>query len=199
MEFAKARMELSDYIRSLNDIYVKRNIYFELVICEHLSNALAEERTQEEYNRQIRESQFFYIIFGIQAGCYSLEEFEVALVQFRASGAPKNYTYFRALPEDEEIEQGIKDFMQRLNKELGHYYSTFTHLDTIKLNLLLELTRDLCSKVKLENGQALLDGQPMLSLEYIPLYSKNEAVQQMLREKQEAHFQGFRLKERHIQ
>ena len=64
IEFAQERASLSDFIRSLNDIYVPRGIYFQLTICEDLSNAVAKDRKQAEYNQTIREAQYFYILFG---------------------------------------------------------------------------------------------------------------------------------------
>ena len=63
-EFKEDRRELGDYIRKLNNVYCKRGIYFELVVCEDISDSLAEERKQEEYNAEIRDCQYFYIIFG---------------------------------------------------------------------------------------------------------------------------------------
>lgn len=187
VEFEKERRQLGDFVRSLNDTYVKRGIYFELIMCEDLTNSLAAERKQQEYNQSIRESQYFYVLFGRNAGAYTVEEFDVALEQFQASGSPRIFTYFLNLPEGERPEQSVTDFMERLDKQLGHYYSTFVHMDAIKLNLLLELVRDpdLNSQVKFEDGQAVLGDQPVLSLEHVPLYSRNETVQQLLK-RQEA-------------
>ena len=184
-EFEKERRELGDYIRSLNDIYVKQGIYFELNLCEDLSHAVDRERKQEQYNRIIRESQFFYILFGKNAGEYTVEEFDVAWKQFRQTGSPELYTYFMQLPDGQSVEQGVLDFMKRLDKEIGHYYSRFSHLDSVKLNMLIEFARDpaLHSTVKFEEGQATLDGKPVLSLENIPLYSKNETIQRLIRER----------------
>lgn len=147
IEFAQERASLSDFIRSLNDIYVPRGIYFQLTICEDLSNAVAKDRKQAEYNQTIRESQYFYILFGrgsdrADDAIYTIEEFDTALDQFRKAGAPKIYTYFRQLPEGESASKNVRDFMNRLDQEIGHYYSTFGNVDTIKLNMLLELTRD---------------------------------------------------------
>ena len=137
VEFEKERRELGDYIRSLNDIYVKRGIYFELNLCEDLSNAIDKERKQEQYNRMIRDSQYFYILFGNHAGEYTIEEFDVAWEQFRSSGEPKLYTYFMQLPDGQPAEKTVQDFMTRLDKEIGHYYSMFSHLDSVKLNMLI--------------------------------------------------------------
>ena len=36
VEFEHERKELGDYIRTLNDMYIERDIYFNLVICEDL-------------------------------------------------------------------------------------------------------------------------------------------------------------------
>ena len=190
IEFAQERASLSDFIRSLNDIYVPRGIYYQLTICEDLSNAVAKDRKQAEYNQTIRESQYFYILFGrgsdrADDAIYTIEEFDTALDQFRKAGAPKIYTYFRQLPEGESASKNIRDFMNRLDQEIGHYYSTFGNVDTIKLNMLLELTRDqtVGGTVKVEDGMASLDGHKMFSVADIPLYSKNETVQKLLAQK----------------
>lgn len=190
IEFAQERASLSDFIRSLNDIYVPRGIYFQLTICEDLSNAVAKDRKQAEYNQTIREAQYFYILFGrgsdrADDAIYTIEEFDTALDQFRKAGAPKIYTYFRQLPEGESASKNIRDFMNRLDQEIGHYYSTFGNVDTLKLNMLLELTRDqtVGGTVKVEDGMASLDGHKMFSVADIPLYSKNETVQKLLAQK----------------
>ena len=190
VEFAQERASLSDFIRSLNDIYVPRGIYFQLTICEDFSNAVAKDRKQAEYNQTIREAQYFYILFGrgsdrADDAIYTIEEFDTALNQFRKAGTPKIYTYFRQLPEGESASKNIRDFMNRLDQEIGHYYSTFGNVDTIKLNMLLELTRDqtVGGTVKVEDGMASLDGNKMFSVADIPLYSKNETVQKLLAQK----------------
>ena len=191
-EFKEDRRELGDYIRKLNNVYCKRGIYFELVVCEDISDSLAEERKQEEYNAEIRDCQYFYIIFGKEAGRYSVEEFNVALEQFKKTGNPHIYTYFQKLPDDNDVDASIKEFIGRLDSELNHYYSKFSHLDTIKLNILLELTRnqEIGGSVQFENGAANVDGEGVLSLDRIPLYNNNSGLQQlrMKKEKREKEF-----------
>ena len=186
VEFEQERNELGSYIRMLNDIYAKRGIYFELTIWDNLPDAVAKDRKQEECNQEIRDSQYFYVLFGKDAGEDTIEEFNVALELFRKSGAPHIYTYFRQLPAGQSASQSVKDFMERLDQEIGHYYSMFSHLDAVKLNILLELTRnsDLNSNLKFEDGEAKLDGKPILALGNVPIYSKNEELQKRVAEKQ---------------
>ena len=186
-EFSRERMELEAFVNNLNKTYVKRGIFFELIVCEDLSNSLQGTRMQESYNAEIRNSQYFYVIFGRKAGAYTIEEFEVALESFRSKGMPRVYTYFQTLPEGQVPEQTVQDFMQRLDAELGHYYSRYNHIDTIKLNLLMEMCRDpqVGGELTLENGRASMDGDVMMTMENIPLFSKNEAVQKLIREQKE--------------
>lgn len=95
---------------------------------------MAQERKQQEYNELIRDSQYFYILFGRAAGEYTIEEFYVALEQYRKSGAPRIFTYFRKLSEGERADESVMNYMEQLSNRIGHYYSSFTHLDAIKLN-----------------------------------------------------------------
>ena len=184
-EFKEDRRELGDYIRKLNNVYLKRGIYFKLIVCEDFSDSLAVERKQEDYNVEIRDSQYFYIIFGKKVGPYSVEEFDVALEQFKKTGMPRIYTYFQKLPDENDVDESIKNFIGRLDTELNHYYSKFSHLDTIKLNILLELTRnqEIGGNIQFEDGTANIDGEGILSLEKIPLYSNNTSLQLLRMEK----------------
>ncbi len=181
VELETERLQLSDFIRSLNDSYVRRDVYFELIICENITNAVYKERKQQQYNREISDSRYFYVIFGENAGAYTVEEFNIALEAFRKNGAPKIYTYFRRLSEDVKPSESVKRFMDQLNDELGHYYSVFRDVDAVKLNMLLELTRDqeVGGTVTLEDGMAKLNGNPVVSMEEVPIYRKNAAIMEL--------------------
>ena len=140
VEFEHERHELGDYINSLTKHFMVRGILLQFDKCEDLSNTKADVRKQEEYNQVIRNSDFFYIVFGKSAGEYTIEEFDVALEHFKKEKSPYIYTFFQKLPEGAEAADNVKDFMTRLDKEIGHYYSLFSHIDRIKLNMLLEIT-----------------------------------------------------------
>ena len=67
-EFERERQTLMAFFQMLNNIYHDRGIFFEMEICEALSSQMLDIRTQEMYNSTIRESEYFYIIIGKQAG-----------------------------------------------------------------------------------------------------------------------------------
>ena len=185
VEFAHERKELGDFIRVLNDRYIERGLYFALTLCEDMSKALAEGRKQEEYNEKIRGAQYFYLLFGQEIGVYTLEEFDVALASFRASGAPRIEVFYHLPARGEAPAQSALDFMRRLDREIGHYFARYSHLDTVKLEMLMELARApaLHSTVTFKDGQAVLDNVPVLSLQNVPLYSQNPAVRRLAAER----------------
>ena len=197
-EFRQQRYELGDYIRSLNDIYVRRGIYFELVLSEDLPNMLAAGRKQDELNQIINDCQYFYILIGRRAGGASLEEFDTALKKQRESGLPHIYTYFYQSEDGRTPEQSTIDFMEMLDKKLGHYYSFFDNIDSVKLNLLIELARDesVGSSLTIRDGYALAEGKSILPLERIPVFGRHEELQRMLAEKEETEARLLGLRKR---
>ena len=179
-EFRDEINEIEAFIGSLNNIYIRRDIFFEIKECEDLSSAFQMEGEQTQYKEYMKQCRYFYLLFGKSAEKSAQEAFNIALEHFQSNGAPKIYTYFKQLPEGEHAQKSVLDFMERLDCQLGHYYNTFVHLDAVKLNLLLELALDgqLNSVMEFQNGQAYLDKQPVMSLENVPLYYGNETLQQ---------------------
>ncbi len=192
-ELEKERDELADYIRSLNDFYHERDIFFEVNFSEEpfdsfddFPSASDNEENQEQEQRDtIRESNYFYLIFGCHDDENIREKFDVALEEFGKNGTPKIYTYFKKLPEGVEAEQGIKAFIDRLDQAIGHYYSQFVHIDSVKLNILLELTNTSKNgdKLEFEDGHATINGTKVLPLDNIPIYQCNESLQELKTEK----------------
>ena len=179
------RMELGNYIRTLNDLFMERGLYFRLHMCEDISDEIALTRKQDEYNDVIRECEYFFVLFKNKAGAYTVEEFDVALEQFRDTGAPKIRTYF--IKTDSETSADVTAFMRRLETELQHYYNIIESIDTIKLKLLLEFAAkpELKAKVEFRDSEVLLDGESVKSidLEKLPIYANHESISKMREER----------------
>ena len=97
---------------------------------------------------------------------YTIEEFNIAYHSFREKGLPRIYTFFQAsgdaavrsaasvnqsdgaagsaasVNQSGDVSMSVTGFKNYLSKDLQHYYNTFTHVDTIKLNMMVELCRD---------------------------------------------------------
>ena len=179
-ELKNERKELGDYIHTLNEHYHSKGIYF------HLGNLLDIE-PEEKMDEELCDSDLFYLIFSDKADEMIVKKFDVALQQFKEKNAPRIYTYFQKLPDGTGATESVKAFMAKLDKEIGHYYNVFLHIDSIKLNMLLELTRTrlLDGKVDIKDGKALVDGKEMLTLENVPLFKNNEEFHKLIKERDE--------------
>ena len=175
------RMELGNYIRTLNNKFIDRGVYFRLHMCEDISDEIALTRKQDEYNEVIRECEYFYVLFKNKTGAYTIEEFDVALEKFKATGAPKIRTYF--IKSECETSRDVSEFMRRLESELQHYYSVIDSIDTIKLKMLLELAagNDLQAEIEFKDAQVLLDGEIVKSidLDSLPLYANHDNISKL--------------------
>lgn len=175
VEFRRERQELAAFVSSINNKSVKRDIFLEMRMCEDLSNAMALERKQNEYNEYIKDSDYLLMLFGKTVGQYTIEEFDVAWEHFQKHGKPKIFTYFREFPQGEQVQESVLNFMERLDKQLGHYYSKYTDLGTVKADFLQVIFE---SALELQDGHLLLDEQQVLELENVPFYKGGQALQQ---------------------
>ena len=195
-EFAMERLEIEQFIRNVSDDFEEKyNIKLKPFLCEHVDPAYTSGRKQEEYNTIIRDCDFCFFIFFTKAGEYTREEFDVARAQFDAAGKPHIYTYFKEV-EDGRAEQSLRDFVDMLDKELGHFYSTFSHIDTVKLRILLciKLQEMDFLEIKAEDGHCVVDGQKVLPLTNVAEFANNQQLVALQRELATVEEEYFALK-----
>ncbi len=181
VQFSNERMSIENFIRNISDKFEENyDIKLQPLLCENFDDAYSEIRKQEEYNEKIRDSELCFFIFFTKAGKYTKEEFEVARKKFEETGKPKIYTYFKNV-KDEHIEQSLYDFMNELDKTFGHYYGTFEHIDTVKLRILLSLKlREMdFTEIKVRNGECVVDGKPVMSLDNVSEFANNSRLKSM--------------------
>jgi hypothetical protein len=121
--------ELGAFIGDLNDRYESQGIYFQL--------AVSGEGGFEEDVKSARESELFYIIFHEEPQDQARAEFDAAYKAFKEKKSPRIVTYYKQVGD-----QGCGSalaFMEKLRSELGYFNSKYAHMDTIKLNFMLQL------------------------------------------------------------
>ena len=178
-ELHENRMEIGNYVRKLNDIYRDRDVYIKLYECEDENAAMVKGRKQEEYNEEIRQSDIFLVLFYNKAGQYTIEEFHEAYKQFQKTGAPAILTCFRQ-GEGYAPDQSVLEFMDELDKQLGHYFKRYTHIDSVKLTLLLQMKlMKLDVPIEVEESLITVGSTPVLTLKNIPMWAKNADFQSL--------------------
>ena len=86
-EFHRERVELGDFIRHLNQIiYNRRGISLDWRVCEDESRHIRHSIFQDEFDGDIRQSRFLFVLIGKRFGEFTEHEFYLALELFNASG-----------------------------------------------------------------------------------------------------------------
>ena len=184
-EFKNERNEIVAFVAGLDRRYGSDHLRIRCEICENVSDEMREEGTQQEYNRIIREeSDVVYVLVGNRAGKYTREEFDVAYQTFRKNHArPRVVVYFRRPETAEAPEKSAEAFRKTVFEKMNHYPSEFTHLDTVKLSILLALTREMGLDLTVRDGRALLGGEEVLSTRNVPSFARNQALQELAAER----------------
>ena len=136
-ELREERDEFDLYFRQENDSLIRDGVYLTIVRWENFLDAMSETRLQDEYNQAIRECDVFVSLFFTKTGKFTEEEFDAAHKQFKSSGRPLIYTYFKNA--DIKIGSVRKDdlksrwaFQEKVEK-LGHFYSEYDNIADLKL------------------------------------------------------------------
>lgn len=196
VEFENERMAIENFIRNISDKFEEHyDVKLQPLLCENFDDAVSKIRKQEEYNKKIRNSELCFFLFFTKVGQYTREEFDVARAKFLDTGKPKIYTYFKVIT-DEKVEQGLYDFMNELDKTLGHYFGMFDHLDTVKLRILLSIKLQEMDfiEIKTDNGKCIVDGNAVMSLENVSEFANNQIFNQLKLEFSETEEKYFKLK-----
>jgi internalin A len=124
------------YFRQRNDQLLDQGIVLEIVRWENFLDAMSETRLQDEYNAEIRACDVFIGLFFTKTGRFTEEEFDVAHRQFKETGKPRLYAFFK----NSEVKTGSlrKDdlkslwaFQEKLNL-LGHFYTNYDNIEHLK-------------------------------------------------------------------
>lgn len=184
VEFGEERTQLMAFEAFLNRVYRNHNFRFEINLSELYSNCMSKDGKQKEYNIELRKSRFVYFLIGKSIGKYTRGEFLEAKDQYRNTNLPLIYTFFRYDINNPLVDDSVRWFVQEdlgfytddNTKEGGeHYYTTFNHIDTIKLNIMSELARhpDIGGTIEFQDGHAQLNGEKVAPLKNIPMYQNN--------------------------
>lgn len=144
-ELAADRQKFEVFINRKNKEWVSRGVFLELVVWEDFLDAVSKTRLQDEYNQAIRDCDIFVMLFSTKVGPYTEEEFDTAFGQFKATGKPFIFTYFK----DASISSGtaaradltsLWAFQDKL-KALGHFQTAYKDSDGLKLHFSQQLDK----------------------------------------------------------
>jgi hypothetical protein len=144
-ELKDDRKEFEIFINRKNKEWYSRGVFLELFVWEDFLDAVSQTRLQDEYNKAIRNSDIFIMLFFTKVGKYTEEEFETAFGQFKATNKPFIFTYFKDAPVSTGSASGddkksLLDFLNKLS-DLGHYYTVYKNIEALQLKLNQQLEK----------------------------------------------------------
>lgn len=181
------RLEVGDFFRQLNEIYLDNGIHFSLIKCEDYDNAISTNGKQSEYDAEIRDSSLVFFLFFRKVGDYTKHEFEVALEAYKKSQKPKIITYFKYINSIDEANEEVRSFMKVLDGELKHYYNTYGNIDTLKLGIMMQikLMKLDSTEIKVQDGEVLLNGNSIVKSKNIPILEGNKTLKELTQKKRQ--------------
>ena len=182
------RMAFGNLVRRLDDIYEKRGIRIKLFEWEDYDSAYNDKRKQDEYNEYVKQSDIFLALFHKKAGQFTIEEFDKASEQFKATASPKVYTYCKDLKPGEEESPELKEFKERLFNEMGHYWCRYDNRESLQFQFVMQLQlveSNRMDDVKVEDGIVTVNGLPVAKMENLKFAAANEDYLRMQSDIQE--------------
>lgn len=104
-------------------------------------------RLQDEYNRALRDCDIVVSLFKTKVGKYTEEEFDESLKEFKATGKPKIFTFFRdfQMTNDErramQADLASLDIFQEKLSKLGHFWTKYNDAENLKRQFRDQLTQ----------------------------------------------------------
>ena len=144
-ELKADRDEFEIFINRKNKEWHARGTFLDLVTWEDFLDAMSQTRLQDEYNKAIRDCDVFVMLFATKVGKFTQEEFEVAFGQFKATGKPFIFTYFKdtAISTGNANRQDLMSLLafQEKLRRLGHYQTQYQNVDALKLHFAQQLDK----------------------------------------------------------
>ena len=188
-ELINDRNSFQAFIASLDDIYESRGWRIKCRRWEDFPAYCTGSRTQDAYNKIVRASDMCIALFHMQAGQYTIEEFNQAMDGYRECGHPKTYVYARVVIDGEMESEELKAFKQQLNEVMGHYWCSYTTDDAMKLHFVMQFERLMNpeegisahqeSALQVKEGVVRLHGREVARYENLAFASENEEYKRL--------------------
>lgn len=168
LSLEKERSEITALIKSLNTRYSSKGIRLKL-----FKTGSEVQYTAENFNN----SEMVFLVAYNELSKEDLDCFNKAIEKFQVQDSPKIVTYFKM---SENPSKELLDFMNHLDKDIGHYYSLYDNIDNLKYRILLNLL-SLESNLKIEykNSKIMLEDEEVGTISDLPCMKNNKTLQSL--------------------
>lgn len=165
-ELKDDRAQLDMLISRKNKTWINRNIFLESVMWEDFIDAVSKTRLQDEYNKAIKESDIFIMLFYSKIGKYTEEEFETAFGHFKENQKPFIYIYFKSDKLRSAEENSLEKFKHKL-RTLGHFETLYKSSEDLCSHFYGQLEKLYEKEFKLRESKGLSENLFNDALEFL--------------------------------
>lgn len=155
-EFADERMSLKNFTRQMENVLVDHDIAVKMFICEFADNSVADGKKQDDFSREIDDSDIVFFLAGKRFGEFTLEEYNYALETLRKRSSGTILACFKIC---DEVEQSVKDFSQNLYADAVRVdFSNTAELKSALASVIGKMVADTVS-IQLQDGKVIIAGK----------------------------------------
>ena len=172
--FTADNQEIENFMLRLNACFIDKEIFIKPIISDRTADAAA-------YRNDLADSDSVFFLLNADTGECIREMYKTARDSYNKTGKPKISVYIKTTGD--EPQDNVELLTQKLDYDFKQYYSIYTHIDTLKLGILMQIKQLGLSGVdiRLEDGKAWQDGNVLLSLEDVASVSGYENLQNLKR------------------
>ena len=193
-ELADERNDFFQYTIKINKVLAKFGYQIDVEAWEFADPALPDKRSQDEYNKILKNCDECIVLFWRKAGKYSKEELEIAYNErFGGGKITRLVVYFKDvkdgdMPKDEngkkEFEKLIKVKNGFAKKHSEKFYSSYRGIEGVESDFLLFfIGKNLpAAKLSIQDSKIMLDGQELGNVSNLSLAYNNKLYQKLSKE-----------------
>ena len=173
------KLELADLVENLNHSLERRDANILMLVWD------GSESDQDSFKEKISNTDLCLTLYYDTFDESTQSELETAYQSLCEGKNPKKiYVYFK---DGEAIPEKLQAFRDSFPTKYGHFYCSFSNIDTLKADFLLQFieyqSQNLGSNKMLEinNGKVTIDGKEYVDLKNVPFAGNNEEYNLLLK------------------
>lgn len=173
------RLELTDLVENLNHSLESRNANILMLAWDNSAN------DNNSFNEEMSKTDLCLNLYYTNFNNATQAELEFAYQALCEGKNPKKiYVYFK---DGDTVPEKIQEFRDSFPTKYGHFYCSFSNIDTLKADFLLQFmeyqSKNLGGSKILDvnNGKVTLDGKEYVDLKNVPFAGNNEEYNLLLK------------------
>ena len=173
------RMELADLVENLNHSLESRDAKILMLVWD------GSEAKEDDFKEKVSNTDICLTLYYDTFDASTQSDLDMAYQSLCDGKNPKKiYVYFK---EGETIPRQLQEFRDSFPTKYGHFYCSFSNIDTLKADFLLQFmeyqSKNIGSNKMLEinNGKVTIDGKEYVDLKNVPFAGNNEEYNLLLK------------------